>query len=141
MLEKLLSIEFRFTARIYIYKVLHLTFFSTSAYFVNGNTQLMSDLTDNQFYPSAERIWLCLRFAKWACDLLAADADFGRFWQKKKIIFSDEAHFDRQNDDKSSNLAAMGKAPRKQVKTTATFLNDHRVFFYLLITIQLQIIF
>ena len=28
-------------------------------------------------------------FAKWACDRLIEDADFG-----KKIIFSDEAHFD-----------------------------------------------
>ena len=66
-------------------------FFSTSAYFVNGNTQLMSDLTDNQFYPSAERIWLCIRlnWAKWFCDRLTEDADFG-----KKILFSDEADFD-----------------------------------------------
>ena len=30
------------------------------------------------------------RFAKWACDRLTQNADFG----KKKIIFSDEAHFD-----------------------------------------------
>ena len=30
------------------------------------------------------------RFAKWACYRLTEDADFG----KKKIIFSDEAHFD-----------------------------------------------
>ena len=30
------------------------------------------------------------RFAKWACDRLTEDADFG----KKKIIFSNEAHFD-----------------------------------------------
>ena len=29
------------------------------------------------------------RFAKWACDRLAEDADFG-----KKIIFSDKTHFD-----------------------------------------------
>ena len=46
-----------------------------------------------QFYPSAERIWLCIRLKnarKWACDRLTEDADFG----KKKIIFSDEAHFD-----------------------------------------------
>ena len=49
----------------------------------------MSDLTDTQFYPCAERIWLCLRFVKWACDRLTEDADFG-----KKNIFSDEAHFD-----------------------------------------------
>ena len=53
-------------------------FFSTTAYFVNGNTYLMSDLTDNQFYPSAERIWLYIRFAKWACDRLTEDADFGK---------------------------------------------------------------
>ena len=31
-----------------------------------------------------------LHFAKWACDRFTEDADFG----KKKIIFSDEAHFD-----------------------------------------------
>ena len=30
------------------------------------------------------------RFAKWACDRLIEDADF----DKKKIIFSDEVHFD-----------------------------------------------
>ena len=42
---------------LYIYWVRHLTFFlSTQRYFVNGNTQLISDLTDNQFYPSAKRI-------------------------------------------------------------------------------------
>ena len=29
------------------------------------------------------------RFTKWVCDLLTEDANFG-----KKIIFSDEAHFD-----------------------------------------------
>ena len=50
----------------------------------------MSDLTDNQFYLSAERIWLCIRFIKWASDRLTEDADFG----KKKLSFSDEAHFD-----------------------------------------------
>ena len=47
----------------------------------------MFDLTDN---PSTERIWLYIRFANWACDRLKQDADFS----KKKIIFSDEAHFD-----------------------------------------------
>ena len=30
------------------------------------------------------------RWAKWACNRLTEDADFS----KKKIIFSDEAHFD-----------------------------------------------
>ena len=30
----------------------------------------------------------CFRFAKWACDRLTEDADFG-----KKIVFSDEAQF------------------------------------------------
>ena len=68
-------------------------FFSTNAYFVNGNTQLMSDLTDNQFYPSTERIWLCIRVnkaEKYWTDGFTEDADFGN----KKISFSDEAHFD-----------------------------------------------
>ena len=49
----------------------------------------MSDLTDNLFYPSAKRIWLCIRFAKFEYDRLTEDADFG-----KKILFSDEAHLD-----------------------------------------------
>ena len=43
----------------------------------------MSDLT--------ERIWLCIRLnnaGKWDCDRLTEDADF----DKKKVIFSDEAH-------------------------------------------------
>ena len=38
-----------------------------------GNTQLMSDLTDNQFYPSTERICLCIRLnnaEKWISDQL-----------------------------------------------------------------------
>ena len=30
------------------------------------------------------------RFANWGCDRFAEDADFG----KKKVIISDEAHFD-----------------------------------------------
>ena len=53
----------------------------------------MPDLPDNWFYSSAERLWLCIRLnntGKWACDQLTEDADFA----KKKIIFSDEAHFD-----------------------------------------------
>ena len=52
----------------------------------------MSDLTDNQFYSSAERIWLCIHFnnaGKWACDQLTEDADLD-----KNIIFSDEVHLD-----------------------------------------------
>ena len=46
----------------------------------------MSDLTDNKFYSSAERIWLCIRLnnaGKWACDRLKEDTDFG----KKKTSF------------------------------------------------------
>ena len=43
----------------------------------------MSDLTDTEFYPSAERIWLCIRLNKWACDRFTKDADFG----KKKPSF------------------------------------------------------
>ena len=52
----------------------------------------MSDLTDNLFYPSGEQICLCIRLnnaGKWPCDRLTEDADFG-----KKVILSDEAHFD-----------------------------------------------
>ena len=72
--------------------VRHLTFFLTNIYLVNGNTQLMSDLTDNQFYSSAERICIRLNNAgKWDCGRLTADADFD-----KKSIFSDEAHFEKK---------------------------------------------
>ena len=39
-------------------------------------------------YPSAERICLCIRFTNWTCNRLTEDGDF----DKKKIIFSDEAH-------------------------------------------------
>ena len=63
-------------------------FFSTSAYFVNGNTYLMSYLTDISFYPSAERIWLCKRL-KLGCDRLTEDADFGKkksYFQVKLIL-------------------------------------------------------
>ena len=52
----------------------------------------MSALTDNLFYPSEERLWMCIRLnnaGKWACDRLTEDADLG-----KKIIFSEEAHLD-----------------------------------------------
>ena len=59
-------------------------FFKTTDYFIKGNTQLMSNLTDNEFYPSAERIWLSIRLnnaGKWACNRLA---DFGK---KKKSSF------------------------------------------------------
>ena len=55
------------------------------AFFVNGNTYLIPDLADNLFYPSAERIWLCIRFAKWACDRFTEDADFSK--KKKKSSF------------------------------------------------------
>ena len=69
-------------------------FFLTSAYFVNGNTQLLPDLTDNQFYPSEERICLCIRLnnaGKWACDRLTEDDDFGKkksSLQMKLILIS-----------------------------------------------------
>ena len=70
-------------------------FFSSNAYFVNGNTQLMSDLTDNQFYPSAERIWLCIRLNNTGkyCDITLKIMVMLQKC-KKKIIFSHEAHFD-----------------------------------------------
>ena len=48
---------------------------------MNGNTYPMSDLTDNQFYLSDERIWLCIRLN---------NASLSR----PEIIFSDDAHFD-----------------------------------------------
>ena len=38
-----------------MYWVRYPTFFFNFAYFVNSNTWLMFDLTDNSFYPSAER--------------------------------------------------------------------------------------
>ena len=68
-----------------IYRVCHLTFSSISTYFVNGNTYFMSYWTDNWFYPSAERIW------------------------QKKIIFSDEAHFDLYGYIKKHKWARRGR--------------------------------
>ena len=46
----------------------------------------MSDSTDNYFYISAE--WIRLKNAGKYCNITFADLG------KKKIIFSDEAHFD-----------------------------------------------
>ena len=40
-------------------------------------------MTDNWFYPYTERIWLCIRFAKWAWHRLTEDADFGKKKKKK----------------------------------------------------------
>ena len=78
----------------------------------------MSAMTDNSFYPFAERIWFCIRLnnaRKWACDRLTADADFGK---KKKIIFSDEAHFDIGGVCRQAKLLRLGyrKAARKNGK-------------------------
>ena len=56
----------------------------------------MSDLTDNKFYPSAERIWLCIRLNNAGLSGPAIDLQkmpIFRFWQKK-VIFSAETHFD-----------------------------------------------
>ena len=60
----------------------------------------MSDLTDNYFYLSAERIWLYRSLnnaGKWACD------------RQKKIIFSDEAHFDLGGYVNKQNCRIWGK--------------------------------
>ena len=94
-LKELLKVDF------VIYRVRHLSFFfSSSAYFLNGNTQLMSDLTDNQFHPSVERIWLCIRFAKWALQNMPILA--------KKIIFSDEAYSDLDGQLNKQNCRIWG---------------------------------
>ena len=37
---------------------------------------------------------LCFRFAKWDCNRLPEDADFGKKKKNVRNIFSDEAHFD-----------------------------------------------
>ena len=53
----------------------------------------MTDQTISFTLPPNEYGW-CIRLnnaGKWACDRHTEDADFGK---KKKIIFSDEAHFD-----------------------------------------------
>ena len=44
------------------------------------------------------------RFVKWACDRLTVDADFG----KKKIIFSDDAHFDLDGYVNKQNFRIWG---------------------------------
>ena len=53
----------------------------------------MSDWTDNLFYPSAERIWLCIRLTN--AGLRGPAIDLQKIpILAKKIFFSDEAHFD-----------------------------------------------
>ena len=45
------------------------------------HTLIMSDLTDNKFYPSGERVWLCTcmnNVGKRAFHRLTEDADFGK---------------------------------------------------------------
>ena len=46
---------------------------------------------------------MCFRFAKWACDRLT-DADF----DKKEIIFSDEAHLDLGGNVNKQNYHILG---------------------------------
>ena len=94
------ALLFCFSYKIQIYEILGYevqgppsNVFLTSDYFVNGSTQLMSDLIDNQFYPSARRIWLCIRLNNAGLSGPAIDL------QKipnlaKKILFSNAAHFD-----------------------------------------------
>ena len=53
----------------------------------------MSDLTDNEFYPFAEQIWLSIRLNN--SSLSGPVIDFQNMpILAKIIIFSDEAHFD-----------------------------------------------
>ena len=68
-------------------------FCSTSGYFVNGNTELISDMTDNWFYASAELILLCIRlnFTSLSGPAIVLQK---MLILAKKIIFSVEAHFD-----------------------------------------------
>ena len=61
----------------------------------------MTDLTDNEFYSYAEGIWLCIRFATWVCDRLTEDL-------AKKIIFSDESHFDLDGYVNKQNYSIWG---------------------------------
>ena len=60
---------------------------------IYGNTQLMSDLKKNQFYPSAERIRLCIPCIFASLSGPAIDLQNMPILAKK-IIFSDEAQFD-----------------------------------------------
>ena len=62
----------------------------------------MSDFTDNYLYPSAERIWLCIRFAKWACDRLTEHAYLG-------ILYALQVH--------------IGSAIQRFFSTSAYFVN------------------
>ena len=69
------------------YRVRLLTFFSSNAYFVNGNTQLMSDLTYNQLYPSVERIWLYIRLNNASLSVPAIDLQKMQILAKKNHVF------------------------------------------------------
>ena len=48
------------------------------------------------------------RYAKWACDRLTEEADFGR----KKIVFSDEANFDL-GEYVNKKTVAFGAQPKR----------------------------
>ena len=52
----------------------------------------MSDLTDNKFHPSAERIWLSVRLNNASLNVPAVELQKMPIFAEK-IIFSDEAHF------------------------------------------------
>ena len=75
---------------------------------------MLSDLTDNLFYPSAEQIRL-YNAGKSACDRLTENADFG----KKKIIFSDEAHFDLDGYVNKQNCRICGTENPHAIETGA----------------------
>ena len=82
-------------------------YFSASAYFVNGNTQLMSDLTDNQFYSSPEQIWLCIHLNFASLSRPAIDS------QKMPILGKKRSSFQMKlililADIKTSKIVAFG---------------------------------
>ena len=61
----------------------------------------MSDLTDNSIYPSAERLWLCIRLN---------NVSLSKPILAKKIIFSVEAHFDFGGYVNKQNFRIWGTA-------------------------------
>ena len=73
----------------------------------------MSDLTDNLFYPSAEygRVYAC------------------RFWQKKKNIFSDEAHFNFGGFVSKQNCLVAFGAQKTHMHTLKSRLTQNESLF------------
>ena len=63
-----------------------------------------------------------IRFANWVCDGLTEDANFDK--KKKKIIFSDEAHFDLGGNVNKKNCRIWAQKTRTHTLKSRRTQND-----------------